>query len=98
FNGLTGSQMFANNDTIAWEFTVNVNELVGSGAVNVVQNDVEYLSNNSSTTTSDTTSFAYGPSGSPVRAYAPAGTASVVKRVRASRAIVGKPVLQFQDT
>jgi hypothetical protein len=45
-------------------FTVPIAEWAGSGTVNVAQNDVEYAYNSStSTTTNDTTSFAYGPQG-----------------------------------
>jgi hypothetical protein len=58
-----------------------INEWAGSGTVNVAQNDVEYASNSAGTTdASDTTSFAYGPSGS----QGPSGalTADRAKRAR----------------
>lgn len=54
-----------------------------AGAPNYAgQNDVEYAYNSSTSTTSDTTSFAYGPAGVPVYSFAPGGTSAVTKRVR----------------
>jgi hypothetical protein len=55
---------FANTDKIDITFRVPLARYAGSGIVNVVNNDVEYASNSSSTDAADTTSFAYGPSGS----------------------------------
>lgn len=49
---------------LAFEFSVPISQWVGSGTVNLAQNDVEYASNSSSTDASETTSFVYGPSGS----------------------------------
>lgn len=72
----------ANSDTIAMRFTVPCTEFAGSGTLNVAQNDVEYAYNSSTTTSADTTSFAYGPVGIAPASFAPAGTASISKRVR----------------
>lgn len=41
-----------------------ISEWAGNGTINLAQNDVEYASNSSITDADDTTSFAYGPSGS----------------------------------
>jgi hypothetical protein len=63
------------------EAFVPVAEWAGSGTVQLAQNDVEYASNNSPTATADdSSSFAYGPSGSRI----PSVTLStaVRKRVR----------------
>ncbi len=57
---------WANGDFVDVIFSVPVNEWAGSGTVNIVQNDSEYVYNSSGLTTantSDTTSFAYGSNG-----------------------------------
>jgi len=51
-------------DSLRIEYSVAVSEWAGSGTLNVAQNDVEYASNSTTADTDDTTSFAYGPSGS----------------------------------
>ena len=52
-------------DTFSINFTVPIAEWAGSGTVQLAQNDVEYASNSNATNTAaDTTSFAYGPTGS----------------------------------
>ncbi len=59
---------FGSGDAVSMIFTVPIAEWSGSGTVNVVQNDVEYAYNSSSsTTTNDSTSFAYGQSGALIR-------------------------------
>jgi hypothetical protein len=64
-------------------FTVPVNELAGSGTVNVAQNDVQYAWNSTATTTSDTTGTnnGYGPGGVLFQSFAPTGIAAITKRV-----------------
>jgi hypothetical protein len=58
-------------------------EWSGSGTVNLGPGaQVEYAWNSSATTTSDTTSFAAGPSGVLITAMAPAGVNSIIKRVK----------------
>jgi hypothetical protein len=78
------SQISFGNATQLVQFraTIPVNELAGSGTVNLAQNDVEYAYNTSATTASDTTSFGYGPTGVITQAFAPTLTNSVSKRVR----------------
>lgn len=45
---------------------IPISEWAGNGTVNLAQSDVEYVSNSSTSDAADTTSFAYGPSGSVV--------------------------------
>lgn len=55
----------ATSDQLGARCLIAISEWAGSGTVNVVQNDVEYVSNSNATNTAvDTTSFAYGTSGS----------------------------------
>lgn len=44
----------------------NISEWTGSGIVNLAQNDVEYAFNTSTSDAADTTSFGYGPAGTPL--------------------------------
>ncbi len=53
----------ANADSIQIKAFVPISEWAGSGTVNVVQNDVEYAYNTSTSDAADTTSFGYGPAG-----------------------------------
>jgi hypothetical protein len=73
---------FGSPDTIEYSFNVPIAEWAGSGTVNVAQNDVEYVSNSSSTDAADTTSFVYGPAGSAGVIATTTLTASRAKRVR----------------
>ena len=68
---LNGSTLFNNTSVVFVEFTVEVNELAGSGTVNLAQNDVEYAFNTGNVTTAgatDSTHFGYGPAGTPILA------------------------------
>lgn len=56
---------FTTDDSINYWFEVPVVEWVGSGSVNLAQNDVEYAYNTSVTDAADTTSFGYGAGGTP---------------------------------
>lgn len=69
-------------DVLTFNATVPISEWAGSGTLNTAQNDVEYAFNNSTTTTTNTTDFAYGIDGAAIQAFAPAGTTPVIKRVR----------------
>jgi hypothetical protein len=77
-----GTTLIESDLGTGWELdfsiSVPIAEWAGSGTVNVVQNDVEYVSNSSSTDAADTTSFAYGPTGSSIAPL----TAARLKRVR----------------
>lgn len=90
---------WASTDQIHFDFSAPIAEWAGSGTVNLAQNDVEYAFNSSTSTTSDTTSFGYGPAGVTAQAFAPSGTNSVDKRVRFQRAIqAGESLrLEFYD-
>jgi len=57
---VNGSRITVAIDSLA------VAEWTGSGTTNLAQNDVEFVSNSSTTDAADTTSFVYGPAGSPV--------------------------------
>jgi hypothetical protein len=69
-------------DGIELEFTVPIAEWAGSGTVQLAQNDVEYAFNSSTSATTDSSSFGYGPAGVGFQAFAPTLLASVDKRVR----------------
>jgi hypothetical protein len=83
---LIGSEVGTASSVVAYinfeNVVCNIAEWAGSGTVNLASNDVEYAYNTSTSTTSDSTSFGYGPSGAQFQSFAPAGTASVLKRVR----------------
>lgn len=80
YNGASGTSLYdtasvvsniipvtmATGDIVNIVANIPIAEWAGAGTVNVVQNDVEYASNSSTADSSDTTSFAYGPSGSPL--------------------------------
>jgi len=62
----------ANNEQLYVEFTIPINEWAGSGTVNVAGPNCEWAYNTGNVTAaggSDTTSFGYGPSGTPVLSY-----------------------------
>lgn len=59
---------------VGWDNAVNI----GPGA------QPTYASNSSTSTASDSTSFAYGEDGALIQAFAPTGTSSVTKRVRST--------------
>lgn len=70
---------FASGDKINCWVSVPVAEFAGSGTINVVQNDVEYVYNSSGITAagaSDTTAFAHGPAGAAIGAIASTTAAS----------------------
>jgi len=50
--------------------------------INLVEDFQEFAYNFSDTTTTDVTSFGYGPEGASIQAFAPTGTGSIGKRVR----------------
>ncbi len=70
---------WANGDVLSATFKVPISEWAGSGNLNVVQNDVEYVSNSTTSDAADTTAFAYGPSGSLVP-----GTLTAARKKRVS--------------
>lgn len=80
-DGLTNvvGTVLASSQPTSFYARVRIAEWAGSGTVNLAQNDVEFASNSStSTTTSDSTSFAHGPSGSQIQNI----TADITRRVR----------------
>lgn len=66
------------NDNLTIMFRVPIAEWSGSGTVNVVQNDVEYVYNTATADSADTTSFGYGSGGVVFGSY----TAARAKRIR----------------
>lgn len=99
YGGITNTSpvTFANNDFIRIKiWALPIAEFSGSGTVNLAQNDAEYVSNTSVSDANDTTSFAYGISGSPV-----VGTLTDLrnKRVRFNTPILQTDVLtlEFRD-
>jgi hypothetical protein len=85
-----GGVTLANGDVITIDMEVPIAEWAGSGTVNLAQNDVEWAYNSStSTSASDTTSFAYGPSGASIQSI----TAALSRRVRFQRPIQSGDVI-----
>jgi hypothetical protein len=78
----TGVTNNITNTVFSLQFSASIAEWAGSGTVQLAQNDVEYAYNTSTSTTSDTTSFGYGPTGVSFTAMAPTGTNTIEKRVR----------------
>lgn len=72
---------------------IPIAEWAGSGTVNLAQNDVEFGSNSSSSNSSDTTSFAYGPAGSQ---FSTVGSTSITKRVRFLTPIQSTDQISFE--
>jgi len=73
------------NSSVNFSITarIPIAEWAGNGTVNLGAGaQVEYAFNASTTTSTDTTNFGYGPTGALFYNFAPAGTASVDKRVR----------------
>jgi len=71
---------FASGDIINISVRVPIAEWAGSGTVNVAQNDVEYASNSNSTSSDNTTAFAYGPGGSDIPSITASGVATQVQK------------------
>lgn len=73
FSSATKETIYASTNISQWQ----------SGTTTLADRALEeYAWNSSATTTSDTTSFAYGPDGVNIRAFAPTGNNNVEKRVR----------------
>lgn len=84
-----GSALFSNSDVIYVEiFALPINELVGTGVVNVAQNDVEYAYNTATANGGDTTSFGYGPAGNTI----PNITQSLTNATQAYRVRFATPI------
>ncbi len=65
FTAQAGSSVVGTGEVVSFFATVPIAQWSGSGTVNVAQNDVEWASNtDNSSAASNTTSFAFGPSGS----------------------------------
>jgi hypothetical protein len=79
--GSTTPWAWQNGDSLDVHFTVPVTQW--SGTTTLADRALEeYAWNSSATTTNDTTSFANGPEGVNIRAFAPVGNNVVQKRVR----------------
>lgn len=90
---INGSSLCGNSEVIYVQFYVWITDLVGSGVLNLAQNDVEYAFNTStSTTASDTTSFGNGPIGAQIQNI----TANLSRRVRFLRPIQQTDELKLQ--
>ncbi len=66
---LLGNTAFSNSDVVYVNFNgIVISDLIGSGTVNIVQNDVEYASSTTGTWDAAATSanVVYGPNGSPI--------------------------------
>lgn len=93
FTKTNASSLASAGELVSFSFELPIAEWAGSGTINVAQNDVEYASNSStSTTASDTTSFAYGPQGNQIQNI----TAALSRRVRFQTPIQATDQLVFQ--
>jgi hypothetical protein len=92
------STSFGNTTLNVWvAFRVPIAEWAGNGTVNLGAGaQVEYAYNSSATTTTDTASFAYGPTGVLFNAMAPTTTVSVEKRVRFQYPIQADDIIQLE--
>ena len=95
-NQLTGTAVGAGN-AVAYSFIATLNELLGSGTVNLAQNDVEYAWNNGSATNADdTSSFGYGPDGTAVINFDTGGRSRTV-RFQTPRQATDKIFIEFNN-
>lgn len=77
-----GSALFSNSDVIyveVWELPIA--EFIGSGTLNIAQNDAEYAFNTATANGGDTTSFGYGSGGNTI----PSVTQSLTNATQAYR-------------
>lgn len=78
--------------------SVPIAEFAGNGTVNLGPGaQVEYAYNSSTSTTSDTTSFASGPQGANIVVYSASGTTSVVKRIRFQYPIQADDIIVLEN-
>lgn len=87
----------ANNTNIQvldGEIVFPVAAWIGSGTVNLGENDVEYAYNTAVSNASDSTSFAYGPAGGALPNGAPSG--QILRRVRFQSPIQATDALIFE--
>ena len=83
----------SNTQRLEYDYWIPIAEWAGSGTVNLAQNDVEYAYNTStSTTASDTTSFATGPSGATIQII----TTSLARAVRFQTPIQASDVVTVE--
>jgi hypothetical protein len=85
---------WASSDLLTVRFTVPISQFTAN--INLLTNFTEYAYNSSTTTSNDTTSFGYGASGVLIQSFAPAGSASVTKRVRFTQAIATSDILVLE--
>ena len=86
-----------NNHQVGIKVAVPIAEWAGSGTVLLGQGaQTEYAFNSSTSTGTDTTSFASGPQGVAFQAFAPAGTASIAKRCRFQYPIQADDVISVE--
>ena len=85
--------IWATGDTLYIHATIPIDQY--SANINLLTNFTEYAYNSSTTTTTDTTSFGYGPAGIAFQAFAPSGTASIDKTVRFLQAIQSSDIIKL---
>lgn len=61
----TSPVTITSGDLVTFEVKLPISEWAGNGTVNLAQNDVEYAYNTNVSDAADTTSFGYGPAGTP---------------------------------
>lgn len=82
---------------LSLEVLIPIAEWASSGTINLGPGaQVEYAWNSSNSTTSDTTSFAYGPTGAAIQAFAPTGVNTIEKRVRFQYPIQDDDILSLE--
>ena len=95
FSQIVGTAI-GNSKVVDIQATIPITEWASSGTVQLAQNDVEWAWNSSTSTTTDSTSFAYGPAGSTGVLQTTALTAPRLKRVRFQTPIQISDVLTIE--
>lgn len=70
FEVAAGTNILTSGELLTFEFNAPISQWAGSGTTTLATRAVEeYASNSSTSTSGNSTAFAYGPSGSPIRSY-----------------------------
>lgn len=84
----------ASGDRMEFRFTVPISNW--DSVVKIQDGREEFAYNSSVTTTTDSTSFGYGPTGVVFQAFAPTGVSNITKRVRFTNPIQDSDVLTLE--
>jgi len=92
--GLSNPFAWAANDEFYFNISVPISQWTSN--VNLASDFTEYAYNYSTTTTSDSTSFAYGSEGAAFQAFAPTGITAVTKLVKFQRPIQPTDIITLE--